>query len=97
MTDVTLSYSPYFTLRLSKFHFHSEAPPDLFLTLVLDRGFNTSDDLLLADPSLEDLTDYGFVDEGDRMKVFYELHPEDKPYEGNLISCFLEHLLLTLF
>eukprot|EP01127_Copromyxa_protea_P000218 TRINITY_DN10195_c0_g1_i1.p1 TRINITY_DN10195_c0_g1~~TRINITY_DN10195_c0_g1_i1.p1 ORF type:complete len:162 (-),score=29.77 TRINITY_DN10195_c0_g1_i1:107-592(-) len=51
-----------------------------YANLLLDRGFQTSDDLLLADPSLEDLIDYGFVDEEDRLKVFYEVHPEKRPY-----------------
>eukprot|EP01126_Amoeba_proteus_P033084 TRINITY_DN3235_c0_g1_i2.p1 TRINITY_DN3235_c0_g1~~TRINITY_DN3235_c0_g1_i2.p1 ORF type:complete len:169 (-),score=25.01 TRINITY_DN3235_c0_g1_i2:120-626(-) len=58
-----------------------------YANCLLDHGFNNSDELLLADPSMQDLEAYGFVDDEDRKKVFYEIHPEAKEIDiSNLVD-----------
>jgi len=42
-------------------------------------GMHTVDDVILAEPSHEDLISWGFADESDRNKVYYAIHPEEAP------------------
>jgi len=67
---------------------------DDYALLLEDKGFFTSDDLLLAEPSLEELDELGIVDEHDRQKVWAWLHPEEvktnpDPSPDDLTSLFL--------
>jgi len=50
---------------------------DDYALLLEDKGYLTSDDLLLAEPSMEELDELGIVDEQDRQKVWAWLHPEE--------------------
>eukprot|EP01123_Difflugia_compressa_P011452 TRINITY_DN4571_c0_g1_i1.p1 TRINITY_DN4571_c0_g1~~TRINITY_DN4571_c0_g1_i1.p1 ORF type:complete len:206 (-),score=57.70 TRINITY_DN4571_c0_g1_i1:56-652(-) len=52
---------------------------DNYALLLEDRKFLTTDDLLLADLSIEQLDEIGICDEEDRQKLWAFLHPEQVP------------------
>jgi len=51
----------------------------LIADLLADGGNHTIDDLMLNEPSLDDLFDLGIVNEADRLAIFYAVHPEEAP------------------
>jgi len=48
----------------------------LYAELLGDLGIRTPDDLLLEEPTLEDLEEVGIENARDREKIYYEIHPE---------------------
>jgi len=61
---------------------------DVSLTadLLADAGMHTIDDLMLAEPSKDDLFDMGIVNEADRLAIFYAVHPEEAPAGHNEVG-----------
>jgi len=54
----------------------------LIADLLADAGMASIDDLMLTEPSMDDLFDAGIVNEEDRMAIFYATHPEEAPGGG---------------
>ena len=53
-----------------------EGDCDAYADLLADRGIVMPDDLLLEEPSLEDLEEMGIESESDRQKIYAVIHPE---------------------
>jgi len=50
----------------------------LYAELLGDLGIRTPDDLLLEEPTLEDLEEVGIDNARDREKIYFEIHPEKR-------------------
>jgi len=70
-----------------------EGDPGEYAQLLEESGFHTSDDLLVAEPSLEELEKIGVYLPGDRKKIFFWYHPEAA--EAQPASDELANLLLA--
>lgn len=80
-----------------------DADLDLYVMYLEDAGIHNSEDLMIKEPTMDELYDMGIVSEDDRQAIYYAAHPEEVNPNGpiaynapsNLSDGFDEAFLLN--
>jgi hypothetical protein len=55
---------------------------DLYVMYLEDAGIYNSEDLMIKEPTMDELYDWGIVSEDDRQCIYYACHPEETNPNG---------------
>jgi hypothetical protein len=58
---------------------------DLYVMYLEDAGIYNSEDLMIKEPTMEELEEWGVINEHDRECIYYACHPEEENPNGPLV------------